>query len=289
MPNFYSVCLEYDKKNTLSERIMMHGFFPPARFFPYLTWQEVADMKNKANTVIIQPMGAVEQHGYHLPLVVDSAISEGVMGAVLTHLSEDIPAYTLPTLYYGKSNEHVGFPGTITLSAETLLKMLREVALSIYQAGFRKLIFMNSHGGQPQILDIIARDLHQEYPDFLIFPFFTWRAPHLTKQLLSEKEALMGIHAGDAETSLMLALLPEQVKMDLAVKEYPPELPADSILTLERALPYPWITKELSKSGVIGDATVATLEKGEKILASLTEGWIKVIESVYRYQLTMDN
>lgn len=262
---------------------MMHSFIPPERYFPYLTWKEIADMENKSNVVIIQPIGAIEQHGHHLPIAVDSAISLGVLGKALKQLDNSIPAYALPALYYGKSNEHSGFPGTITLSAETLLSVIKETALSIYNSGFRKLILMNSHGGQPQIMEIAARDIHQENPDFNIFPFFTWRVPNIAKELLTQQELEHGIHAGDAETSLMLALLPEQVKLDLAVKEYPPNLPKNSLLSMEGKLPFAWLTKEVSKTGVIGDATVATLEKGEKILASLANSWVDVIKDVYQF------
>ena len=262
---------------------MMHGFIPPNRYFPYLTWKEIAEMSDKENVVIIQPIGAIEQHGHHLPIAVDSAISLGVLGKALEKLDDRVAAYALPCLYYGKSNEHYGFPGTVTLNAETLLSLIKEVALSIYKAGFRKLILMNSHGGQPQIMEIAARDIHQENPDFDVFPFFTWRVPNVTKSLLSPEELEYGIHAGDAETSLMLALLPEQVKMDLAVKEYPQNLPQDSLLTMEGKLPFAWLTKEISDTGVIGDATVASKEKGHKILASLAEGWVSAIEDVYQF------
>ncbi len=265
---------------------MIHGFIPPERFFPYLTWQEIEQMPNKQNTVIIQPMGAIEQHGPHLPLVVDSAISQGVLGEAFKGLSSDISAFALPTLYYGKSNEHIGFAGTISLSAQTLLLVLKEMAISIYGAGFRKLILMNSHGGQPQVLDIISRDLHQEYPDFLVFPFFTWGVPHIAKDLMTKQEGEVGIHGGDGETSLMLSLLPDWVKMDLALKEYPLDLGEGSLLSLEGKLPFPWVTKELSKSGVMGDATVATKDKGDRILASLAKGWVQVIRDVYNYQHT---
>lgn len=261
----------------------MHGFIPPRRYFPYLTWKEIAEMPDKENAVIIQPIGAIEQHGHHLPIAVDSAISLGVLGKALEKLDDRIAAYALPALYYGKSNEHYGFPGTITLSAETLLRVIKEVAASIYSAGFRKLILMNSHGGQPQIMEIAARDIHQENTDFQVFPFFTWRVPNITHELLTDKESEYGIHAGDAETSLMLALLPQQVKMDLAVKEYPSNLPEDSLLTMEGKLPFAWLTKEISTTGTIGDATVATKEKGAKILASLAEGWVKTITDVYKF------
>ena len=262
---------------------MLHSFVPSDRYFPYLTWREIAQMPNKENVVIIQPVGAIEQHGHHLPLVVDSAISVGVLGKALDKLPIEIPAYALPCLYYGKSNEHAGFPGTISLSAETLLAVIKETALSIYQAGFRKLILMNSHGGQPQIMEIVARDLHQEYQDFQVFPWFTWRVPNIASELLTPKELELGIHAGDAETSLMLALLPEHVKMDLAVKEYPRNLPQNSLLSMEGSLPFSWLTREVSTTGTMGDATTASKDKGDRILESLAQGWVQAITEVYHF------
>ncbi|MEQ8384203.1 MAG: creatininase family protein [Coleofasciculus sp. A1-SPW-01] len=262
----------------------MHSFIPPERFFPYLTWTDIKTMPDKENVVIIQPVGAIEQHGHHLPLVVDSAIGVGVLGKALAQLEPTIPAYALPNLFYGKSNEHWHFPGTITLSAQTLLAVLMEVADSIYRAGFRKLVLMNSHGGQPQIMEIAARDIHQKYGDFLVFPLFTWRVPNVAKELISAKELELGIHAGDAETSLMLSLLPEQVKMERAVAEYPQGLPEDSLLSMEGKLPFAWLTQELSQSGTLGDPTPATKEKGDRILESLVSGWVKVIQDIYRFR-----
>ncbi|BAZ46872.1 putative creatininase [Chondrocystis sp. NIES-4102] len=268
---------------------MMHGFIPPQRYFPYLSWKAIEQMPSKENVVIIQPIGAIEQHGPHLPVAVDSAISLGVLGKALSQLDSDIPAYALPCLYYGKSNEHSGFPGTITLSATTLLAVIQEMAISIYRSGFRKLVLMNSHGGQPQIMEIAARDIHQEHPDFSVFPLFTWRVPHIVGDLLTKEEQEYGIHAGDAETSLLLSLLPEQVNMSEAVKEYPQGLPVDSLLDMEGKLPFAWLTKELSKSGVMGDATVATKEKGDRILESLAEGWVRTIRDIYRFQQPVIN
>ncbi|MGH2416376.1 MAG: creatininase family protein, partial [Microcystaceae cyanobacterium] len=253
---------------------MMHSFIAPKRFFPYLTWTDIQAMPDKENIVIIQPVGAIEQHGPHLPIIVDSAISMGVLGKALEKLDPNIPAYALPCLYYGKSNEHWHFPGTITLSAQTLLAVIREVAESLYRSGFRKLLLMNSHGGQPQVMEIAARDIHQQYEDFLVFPLFTWRVPNIAAELLTQKELEYGIHAGDAETSLLLSLLPEQVKLEKAVQEYPQGLPEDSLLSMEGQLPFAWLTKELTKSGVMGDATVATKEKGDRLLESLSQGWV---------------
>lgn len=263
---------------------MIHGFIPPERFFAYLSWMEIEAMADKENTVIIQPVGSIEQHGPHLPIIVDSAIGMGVLGKALAKLETEIPAYALPCLYYGKSNEHWHFPGTITLRAETLLSVIKEMAASLYRAGFRKLVLINSHGGQPQVMEIAARDIHQEYGDFLVFPLFTWRVPNIAKELLTEKELAYGIHAGDAETSIMLSLLEKQVKMEKAVQEYPQNLPQDSLLSMEGKLPFAWVTKELSKSGVIGDATGASKEKGDRLLASLADGWVQVIKDIYKFR-----
>ena len=264
--------------------LSMHGFIPPHRFFPYLTWPMVEAMPDKENVVILQPAGAIEQHGPHLPLAVDSAIAVGVLGKALTLLSEAIPAYALPPLYYGKSNEHWHFPGTITLSAQTLRQILLESAESLYRAGFRKLVWMNAHGGQPQVFEMAARDLHQQYPDLKVFPLFTWQVPNVAAELITPKELELGIHAGDAETSLMLSILPDQVQMDQAVCEYPHGLPENSLLSMEGALPFAWVTRDLTRSGVLGDATVATRAKGDRLLQSLAEGWVQLIQDVYKFQ-----
>lgn len=262
----------------------MHSFIPPDRFFPYLTWTEVQAMPDKANVVLLQPVGAIEQHGPHLPLIVDAAIGVAVLGKALEKLNPEIPAYALPPLYYGKSNEHWHFPGTITLSAQTLIATLTEVAESVYRAGFRKLVLLNSHGGQPQVMEIVARDLHQQHEDFMVFPLFTWRVPHCAGEFLSSKEKELGIHAGDAETSLMLSVLPDQVQMQKAIAEYPHGLPEESLLSMEGKLPFAWTTRDLSQSGVLGDPTVATKEKGDRLLDSVSDGWVQVIQDIYKFQ-----
>lgn len=262
----------------------MHRPIPPHRYFPYLTWTEIEAMPNREHVVIVQPMGAIEQHGPHLPLVVDSAICTTVLGEALAQLDAAIPAYSLPPLYYGKSNEHWHFPGTITLSADTLLRVIHDVAESIYRAGFRKLVLLNAHGGQPQVLDIAARDLHLAHPDLMVFPLFVWAVPNCAGELLTKKELELGIHAGDAETSLMLSILPDQVRMERAKAEFPQDLPTESWLTMEGALPFAWVTRDLSASGVLGDPTVASLEKGDQLLKSLASSWTTALTDIYRFR-----
>jgi creatinine amidohydrolase len=262
----------------------MHSYIPPKRFLPYLTWPQIEALPDKKNTLIIQPIGAIEQHGPHLPLVVDAAIATAVVGKALHKLDATIPAYALPSLCYGKSNEHATFPGTVTLSVQTLIAVLMEMAMSIYRAGFRKLVLVNAHGGQPQVLEIVARDLRQQHTDFAVFPLSVWGAPHGVAELVGDHEYAEGIHAGDVETSVMLALLPEQVNMGEAVREFPCAFAPGSLLSLEGRLPTAWTMADLSKSGVVGDATLATAAKGEAILSSITNGWVSVFEEIYRFE-----
>ncbi len=263
---------------------MMHGYIPPQRFLPYLTWTEIEAMPDKENVVILQPVGSIEQHGPHLPIVVDSAIGAAVVGRALEKLPPEIPAYAMPPVCYGKSNEHWHFPGTITLSAQTLMAVLMETGESLYRSGFRKLVFVNSHGGQPQVIEMVARDLHQKYADLMVFPLFTWRVPSVAADLLSPKELEYGIHAGDGETSLMLEILPDQVRMEQAVCEFPQELPEESLLSMEGNLPFAWVSRDLTRSGVLGDATQATRAKGQHLLESLTDSWVQVIQDIRAFR-----
>jgi creatinine amidohydrolase len=261
----------------------MHGFIPPERFLPYLTWPQIETLPDRENTVILQPLGAIEQHGAHLPVVTDMAIASGVLGAALARLDPSVPAFCLTPLGYGKSDEHVGFPGTITLSAETLLHLLMEIGHSVHRSGFRKLAFVNAHGGQPQVVEIAARQLRVAYPDLEVFPLFIWNVPRTRAPLPPGVNLEFEIHAGDSETSLMLALLPEHVHMELARKEVA-SLPQDSLLSIEGKLPFAWVTRDLSASGVIGDPTHATREKGEALLNSLAEGWVRVLMELHKFR-----
>jgi creatinine amidohydrolase len=263
---------------------MLHGWIPPERFLPYLSAQAIRALPELADIVVLQPVAAIEQHGPHLPIAVDTAIVMGVLGRALEALDPDIPCYCLPPLCYGKSNEHIDFPGTIALSAQTLLATLAEVLDSLYRSGFRKVALVNGHGGQPQIMDIAARDARVRHRDLNVFPLFLWRVPHGMADHFGPRERELGIHAGAFETSLMLALLPATVAMEKAVTEWPQSPPADSILSMEGDLPFAWLTHDLSKSGVLGDARAATRSDGDALLAALAQGWIRVITDMHRFR-----
>jgi creatinine amidohydrolase len=259
---------------------MLHGYNPPKRFLPYLSWTEIADLPDKANTVIVLPTGATEQHGPHLPCAVDTVIAAGVVGHALARLPDSVPAYAMAPITYGKSDEHLHFPGTVTLTGETLLATMNEIGESVYRAGFRKLLIVNGHGGQPQVMEMSARELRLRHGDFIVVPSFTWRVPHVAGQFMTDKEKKLAMHAGHAETALMLALAPDTVRMDRAVVNYPPVFPSP-LLSPDGRPACAWSARDFGPSGIIGDPLPATPEQGLAILDSLTESWAAAITELH--------
>lgn len=261
---------------------MLHGYTPPARFLPYLSWTDIAALPDRANTVLVLPVGSIEQHGPHLPCAVDSVIAAGVMGHALARLPASVPAFGLPPIVYGKSDEHTHFPGTFTIDGATLQAQVLAIGESAYRAGFRKLLMVNGHGGQPQVLEMAARELRLRHGDMLALPHFTWRVPHVANQFLSERERRLAMHAGHAETAILMALAPHTVHLDRAVVHYPPEFPRS--LSADGRPTTAWVARDFGPSGVIGDPTGATPEQGQAILDSLAESWAAAITDLHQLQ-----
>ena len=260
---------------------MLHGYNPPSRFLPYLSWTEIAALPDRENTVIVLPTGATEQHGPHLPCFVDTVISSGVVGHALAKLPSEVPAFAMAPITYGKSEEHLHFPGTMTVSGETLLATMNEIGESVYRSGFRKLLIVNGHGGQPQIMEIAAREMRLRHGDYIVVPSFTWRVPNVAGRYLSDKEKKLAMHAGHAETAIMLALAPDTVHMERAVANYPPEF-ASKLLSADGRPACAWSARDFGPSGVIGDPLPATKEQGEAILESLAVGWAQAITELHQ-------
>jgi creatinine amidohydrolase len=204
---------------------MLHGYIPPHRFLPYLSWTEIDALPDRENTVIVLPCGAIEQHGPHLPCSVDSVIASGVMGKALERLPPEVRAFALPTITYGKSEEHLHFPGTMTLTGTTLLATVIEIGESVYRSGFRKLLLANGHGGQPQVLEMAARELRLRHGDYVVVPHGVSRLPSAASKQVSDQEKRLAMHAGHSETALMLALAPDTVHMERAAANFPPPFP----------------------------------------------------------------
>ncbi len=259
---------------------MIHAYNPPARFLPYLSWTEIADLPDKANTVVVLPTGAMEQHGPHLPCAVDTIICAGVIGHALARLPDAVPAFAMAPITYGKSEEHLHFPGTMTLSGPTLLATMNELGESVYRAGFRKLLIVNGHGGQPQVMEMAARELRLRHGDYIVVPHSTWRLPHVGGKFFSDQEKRLAMHAGHGETAIMLALAPDTVRMHRAVANYPPVFPS-KLLSPDGRPACAWSSRDFGPSGVIGDPLPATREQGEAILESLAQSWAEAITELH--------
>ncbi len=259
---------------------MLHGYIPPRRFLPYLSWPEIAALPDRGNTVIVLPCGTIEQHGPHLPCSVDSVIASGVMGRALEKLPESVPAFAMAPITYGKSEEHMHFPGTMTLTGTTLLATVTEIGESVYRAGFRKLLLANGHGGQPQVLEMAARELRLRHGDFVVVPHGVSRLPNASGRQISERERKLAMHAGHSETALMLALAPETVRMAHAVANYPEAFPI-SLLSPDGRPACAWTARDFGPSGVIGDPTSATREQGIEILETLSDSWVQALTELH--------
>jgi creatinine amidohydrolase len=260
---------------------MLHGYIPAHRFLPYLSWTQIDALPDRENTVVVLPVGAIEQHGPHLPCAVDSVISAGVMGRALEKLPADVPAFGLAPITYGKSDEHLHFPGTMTLQGTTLLNVVTEIGESVFRAGFRKLLLANGHGGQPQVLEMAARELRLRHGDFVIVPFHVSRLPNASGKYVSEQERKLAMHAGHSETALMLALAPDTVRMERAVANFPPVFPS-RLLSQDGRPACAWTARDFGPSGVIGDPLSATREQGLEILETLSDSWVQAITDLHR-------
>ncbi|MFC3684826.1 creatininase family protein [Hydrogenophaga luteola] len=245
----------------------------PIRFWSDLSTADFAAL-NRERAIAVLPVAATEQHGPHLPLSVDTDIVNGVVAAALPHLARDLPALFLPTQTVGFSPEHTRFAGTLTFKAETLVRVWTEIGEGVAASGVKKLVLLNSHGGQVGALDLVARDLRARL-SMLVYSVNWFGLPLLDAQgqdvnaLFSADEHRFGIHAGEIETSMMLALRPERVRMDRA--EYfrsSSQDRAERFATLGngRSAKLGWMMQDYNANGAVGNAAAATAEKGRALL-----------------------
>lgn len=227
-----------------------------------------------ARTIAVLPVAAIEQHGPHLPLNVDTTLVEGVIAAALPHIPAAQPVLFLPTQAVGFSPEHTAFAGTLTLKADTLIRLWTEVAESVAATGVRKLVLLNAHGGQVGLLDVVARDLRARL-GMLVYSVNWFNLPLLdaagvsVAAQFSAHEHRFGIHAGDMETSMMLALRPEQVDMAKAqnfASTSEDRAKLFSLLGDGKSAKLAWQMQDYNPCGAVGNAAAATAVKGHALL-----------------------
>lgn len=257
----------------------------PSRWWSDYTSAALAQLPRE-RLIAVMPVAATEQHGPHMPIGTDHYTIDGVIGAALPRLPAALPALFLPTLAFGKSNEHSRYPGTITLSAATLMQVWMEIGESVARAGVRKFVLFNSHGGQMNAMDIVVRDLRERFG--LMAVSAHWYTLGLPAGLFSEHELRHGIHAGDLETSVMLALRPGCVNMAQARRfgSLTETLAAENrFLSITPSGKLGWQTQDLNPEGACGDATQATAAKGQAVLEHVGQRLVELLQEVDRFDL----
>ncbi|SEB25742.1 creatinine amidohydrolase [Variovorax sp. YR216] len=231
--------------------------------------------------IAVLPVSAIEQHGPHLPLSVDTTIIEGIVDRVVSDLPSDVPAVFLPTQRIGKSNEHARYPGTLTLSLETLVRLWMEIGDCVAAAGVRKMVIFNSHGGQGMVGDIVARDLRVKHNMLVVATnTYSFGTP---AGMFSAAETQHGIHGGDKETSVVLALRPDLVDMDKArnFRSSAETLVSETRhLSINARAKLGWQIQDLNPEGACGDASMATAEKGEAVIAHVAQHFIEMLRDL---------
>jgi creatinine amidohydrolase len=256
---------------------------------PRRLWQDMTSAEfgalDAARVIAVLPVGAIEQHGPHLPVATDACINQAIVARALELLPDEVPVTVLPMLPVGKSDEHLAFPGTLTLSAGTLARLWTEIGESVARAGVRKLVLCNSHGGQPQVMEIVARDLRVRLG--MVVVAYSWYAAGIPPGLFAPDEVRDGIHAGAIETSIMLHLRPDLVHMDRAANFVPlmRTLRDDGHRLLSPTGPgkLAWQAQDLHPSGAAGDATDADAGRGRQLVEHAARALADLLIEVDRF------
>lgn len=263
----------------------------PSHFWSNLTSRQFAQLAaspDVAQVVAVLPVAATEQHGPHLPVSVDTTLVEGVIQACLPHLQPELPVLFMPTQAVGKSNEHIRFPGTLTLSAQTLINVWMELGACVARTGIKKLVLLNSHGGQVSVMDIVARDLRTAH-DLIVFStnWYTLPLGADVLNLFPPDEHRFGIHAGDMETSMMLALEEKSGDRHIDMTQA-----RDFKSTAQdRAAKYPilgngssaklaWQVQDYNAMGAAGNAAIATAAKGHALIDAAGVQLAKLLQEI---------
>lgn len=224
---------------------------------------EIAD-RLTPSSVLLQPVGAIEQHGPHLPLSTDLLIADALAEAVVEERGDELDLWLLPSLAYTKSNEHAWSPGTIWLSAQTMLSVLDDLGRCVATLPTRRLAFLNGHGGNTALLAVANRELRVAHGlmTFLLHP----SQPRDSGGASEDDDELgMGVHAGRDETSVVLHLRPELVDMSKAERSVPEAMAARERVRFGGDVPFGWSSDDLAAGGVIGDPTLASAERGARL------------------------
>ncbi len=257
----------------------------PSRDWTAIHWPDIA-RNDASGWIAVLPLAATEQHGPHLPLGTDILIAEAYLAEVKKHLPAEIPATFLPLQPVGISTEHLSFPGTLTLPTDVALQNWMAIGESVSRAGLRKLVMVTSHGGNSAAMTLVAQDLRAEYGMLVVTT--GWNRFGVPDGLFTPDELRHGIHGGAIETSIMQARYPQFVREAEIANFASSALAMDKEyrwLSASRPAPLAWQAEDLHRSGAIGDATQASADKGEALLAHGAQAFCGLLEDVARFDM----
>lgn len=256
-----------------------------------LVWAELSSPQLAAlrgpSTVAVLPVAAVEQHGPHLPVGTDLFIGEGYLARIRPLVPDDPKVVILPIQAVGKSDEHQSYAGTLTLEPETAIRAWTELGAAVHRAGIRRLVLLNTHGGNVPVIDLVARTLRVRFG--LLVVMASMHRFGYPDGLFDPAERAHGIHGGDIETSLMLAFRPDLVDMGKARNFVPWSIGMETEFAQLRAnhpIGFGWMSQDLSPAGAMGDARPATAAKGEAAAAHGAHAFVALLQDVARFDLT---
>ena len=268
---------------------------PAIRHWQNLKTTDFARMAQEgtlATTVAILPVAATEQHGPHLPLGVDTTLLEAILESALPRLKQETGVLVLPTQPIGFSPEHGAFPGTLGFSAETLIRVWTEIGESVARTGIRKLLILNGHGGQVGVMDLVGRDLRTRLGlTVWSSSWFALPQPPEVAALFPPHEHRYGIHAGDTETSMMLALRPDLVDMSAArdfVSSSAARAGKYTLLADGRSAKLSWAMQDYNPAGAVGNAAAATAEKGRAVIEAAARQLALLLQEISDFPPLVD-
>lgn len=255
----------------------------PHRDWSAIRWPEISEGE-PARWIAVLPLAATEQHGPHLPLGTDVMIGEAYLARVRELLPAAVPATFLPLQPIGISTEHVDFPGTLTLPSEVALQSWIAIGAGVARAGVKKLVMVTSHGGNSAAMLLAAQDLRAQHGLFVVTT--SWSRLSAAETLFPADEVRHGIHGGAVETSIMLARYREQVRSE-AIADFPSQAAAMEKqyrwLSTQRPAPFAWQAQDLHPGGAVGNAALASAEKGDQLIENGARAFCELLGEVDKF------
>ncbi|MCP5027555.1 MAG: creatininase family protein [Actinomycetia bacterium] len=221
------------------------------------------------SSILLLPVGAVEQHGPHLPMSVDHVIADEMATAVVDQVGDELDVWQLPTMSISKSNEHAWSAGTLYLRAETMMAVLVDIGRAAASTGAERLVILNGHGGNTTHLGTALRELRLQFglKTFLVHP----SVPPAYGGSSTADELGMGIHGGLNETSIFMHLRPDLVDLSKAERKVPEALDGNEYVKFGGPVQFGWLSNDFDPDGYIGDPTGASAERGKELFEAAVD------------------